>query len=70
MFKMKFLKFEIKYFYCVFTTRMESICEKKKISSSTVYLKEFYHFMKKEYTQPWTKQIKQNIFKSMGIYGF
>ena len=30
MFKMKFLKFEIKYFYCVFTTRMESICEKKK----------------------------------------
>ena len=35
-----------------------------------VYSIELYHFMKKEYTQPWTKQIKQNIFKPMGIYGF
>ena len=31
---------------------------------------EFHHFMKKEKTQLKTKQRKQNIFKSMGIYGF
>ena len=49
--------------------QMASICEKKMIGG-TVYSIEFYHFMKKEYTQMWTKQIKQNIFKLMGIYGF
>ena len=34
-----------------------------------VYSIEFYQFIKKGYTQLWAKQIKQNIFKSMGIYG-
>ena len=29
MFKMNYLKFKMKYFYCVFTTHMASICEKK-----------------------------------------
>ena len=31
---------------------------------------EFHHFIKKEEAQLKTKQLKQNIFKSMGIYGF
>ena len=69
MFKMKYIKFKMKFFYCVFTTHVVSISE-KKISRGTVYSIEFYHFMKKEYSQLWAKQIKQDIFKLMGIYGF
>ena len=66
---MKYLKFKMKYFYCVFTThRRQSV--RKKNQRGTLYSIERYRFMKKEYTQLWTKQIKQNIFKSMGIYGF
>ena len=30
---------------------------------------QFHHFVKKEQTQLKTKQLKQNIFKSIGIYG-
>ena len=59
----------MKYFYCVFTMYMASICEKKMIGC-TIYSIEFYHFMKSEYTQMWTKQIKQNIFKLMGSIDF
>ena len=46
MFKTKYIKFKMKFFYCVFTTHVVSISE-KKISRGTVYSIEFYHFMKK-----------------------
>ena len=39
-------------------------------SCRTNVFKEFRRLMKKKYTQLRTKQLKQKIFKSMGIYGF
>ena len=52
---------------------MALICEKKKFGTysclTNVFI-ELDHFMKKEWKQLKTKQLKQNIFKSMGIYGF
>ena len=60
----------------VFTMHMTSICEKKKFGRSAAYscttnvFIEFHHFVKKEWTQLQTKQLKQNIFTSMRIYGF
>ena len=53
-----------------------SSCEKKisaevrLIHAEQMSFTEFRHFMKKEYTQLKTKQLKQSIFKSTGIYGF
>ena len=60
----------------VFTMHMTSICEKKKFGRSAAYscttnvFIEFHHFVKKEWTELQTKQLKQNIFTSMRIYGF
>ena len=56
-------------------THMMSICEEKvwvsmAYSCRTNVFIELRHFMKNELIQLKTKQIKQNIFKSMGIYGF
>ena len=56
-------------------THMMSICEEKvwvsmAYSCRTNVFIELPRFMKNELIQLKTKQIKQNIFKSMGIYGF
>ena len=56
-------------------THMMSICEEKvwvsmAYSCRTNVFVELPHFMKNELIQLKTKQIKQRIFKSMGIYGF
>lgn len=55
---------------------MMLVCEKKKFGRSMVYscrtnvIIEYCHFMKKELKQLKTKQLRQNIFKYMGIMGF
>ena len=55
---------------------MTSICEKKMsaevqlIHAEEICLLNFIIFWKKDHTQLKTKQLKQNIFRSMEIYGF
>ena len=55
---------------------MTSICEKKSsaqvwlIHAELMSLQNLIILWKKEQTQLKTKQLKQNIFKSMEIYGF
>ena len=56
-------------------THMMSICEKNVWHKHNLFKQknffiEFHHFMETKLTQLETKQLKQNIFKSMGIYGF
>ena len=59
------------YFYNAY----DVICEKKNsaevrlIPAKQMPFYEFHHFMKKEQTQLKTKQLKENIFKSVVIYG-
>ena len=59
------------YFYDAYDANLWG----KKFGRSTAYscrtnvFIEFHFFMKKNKTQLKTKQLKQNIFKSVGIYG-
>ena len=65
-----------KIFCCIFMIHNDVNLWKTKLGRGMAYscrtnvFIKFYYLMKKEYTQLKTTQHKQNIFKSMGIYGF
>ena len=72
---LKNISIDQRYFFCIFTTLIYQYMRKKVrqkycYSCRTNIFIEFHHFMKKEQKQLQIKQLKQNIFKSTGIYGF